>query len=159
MKFKSTTLACSLLLAVASAPSFAVNETSRIWYASSLGNAAVVETTVGCIDQVMMYEKHVVTANTWNNKWFPSRDYNWTLSIFNNQNLPTSADNAKVFTLDTSRLHDSAGSTVDAQGKTYSATFYAFRAYEPTTSIRENNNVGSGSVGGYLGLDANCDAL
>jgi len=155
MKFKSSTLACSLLLTLASAQSFAFDK-SRTWYAATLGNSAVIETTVGCIDRDMMWERHVIKANAWNDQWGQNRDYEWTFSLFNNQNLPASADNAPEFVLDTSRLHDSSGSTVDAQGNDIKVTFYTIRAYEPMTSVRERNDVTPYNMIGYMGLDAEC---
>ena len=158
MKFTSVTLGCSLLLTLASAPSFALNEVRATWYASALGNSAVVETTVGCIDKEMMYEKHSVTANTWDDKWHQSMDYDWTFALYNNQRLPDSYRNGPEFIMNTSQLHDSNGSTVDAQGNAYVVNFYSLRPYEPTNSKRQRIDNASNMVG-YIGLDAQCDFL
>ena len=155
MKFKPSTLVCSLLLAVASAPSFALEDT-RTWYAGALGNSAVIETTVGCVDRDMMWERHVVTANSWNNQWFQSRDYQWTFAIYNS-NRSGAYLSGPEFTLDTSRLHDDSGSTVDAQGNDYLVTFYSIRPYEPMTSKREKTDVSPYNLIGGFGLDPQCD--
>ncbi|WDD99068.1 hypothetical protein [Thalassomonas actiniarum] len=153
MKFKSTTLACSLLV-LASASSHAL-EQSRVWYASTLGNSAVVETTVGCVDRDMMWEKHVVKANAWNDQWGQSQDYEWTFAIYNS-NRSGAYLTGPEFVLDTSRLHDASGSTVDAQGNDISVTFYTIRPYEPMTSKRERSSTPYNMIG-YMGLDAECD--
>ncbi|WDE05420.1 hypothetical protein SG34_000255 [Thalassomonas viridans] len=155
MKFKSSTLACSLLLTLASAQSFALDQ-SRTWYAGTLGNSAVIETSVGCIDQDMMWEKHVIKANAWDNQWFQSRDYEWTFAIYNT-NRSGAYLSGPEFVLDTSRLHDASGSTVDAQGNDLSVTFYTIRPYEPMTSVRERNDTTPYNMIGYMGLDAECD--
>lgn len=159
MKYKSLTLGCSLILAVASAPSFALNEVSQTWYASTLGNSAVAETTLGCIDKDMMYEKHVFKANTWDGQWHQSRDYVFTFSLFNNQRLPMSADNAPVLSFNTNELHNSNGSTTDAQGNDIEVVVYTIRPYEPITSIKSKNDVMTHYGIRYLGLDPQCDFL
>lgn len=158
MKFKSSTLVCSLLLAAASVPSFALD--TGHWYAGALGNAAVIETTVGCVDRDMMWERHVVKADSWNNQWGQSHDSQWTFSLFNH-NRAGAGLSSPEFTLDTSRLHDASGSTVDAWGNDYSVTFYSIRPYEPLTMEKDKNDDSpyfAGSLYLHLGgLDPQCD--
>ncbi|MEX2964293.1 hypothetical protein [Microbulbifer sp. TYP-18] len=155
MKFKPITLLCSLIASLVSAPSFSL-EVSLTWYASALGNNVVTETSAGCIDRDTMWERHVIKANTWNGQWGLSGDREWTFAIFNSQRPGASLDSPE-FVLDTSRLHDASGSTLDAQGNDISVTFYAIRPYEDMTARREITNISPSTTIGFFKLDAECD--
>lgn len=169
MKLTSLTFGCSLLLAMASAPSFALNEVHGQWYAMTLNGVARADVTLGCLDNKMMYEKHEFQAVTWdqmfsNNgfiwdmQWDSSPDDVFIISLFNNQRQPGSLNNAPVHSFDTARLHNSDGSTVDAEGNKLKVASYAIRPYEAITSVKSLSEKVE-MDGDVLNLDPQCHFL
>lgn len=139
-------------------PLHAYNETTHTWYTMSIGNSAVVTTTFGCIDTHLMYERHEVKASTWNNQWQAIKDYDYTFKFYDYNQLPISAQNAPVMRMHTSKLHDTSGRTIDADGNDLSVLLYSLRPYEPINS-RSGNQVGDTPLIGRLRQDPQCHIL
>ncbi|WP_281559084.1 hypothetical protein [Thalassomonas sp. RHCl1] len=160
MKFTPVILVCSFLLAAASAPSFAINEVSRTWYpaplnGSALKNAIVAETTLGCIDKDMMYVKHTFKANS--QQWYLSRDYVYLFLLLSENN--PGGYISPLLAVDTSKLHNSDGSTFDAYGNAKEVTFYNMRPYAPITSVNNRILDYPHFTRDELALDPMCDFL
>ncbi|MCX4024708.1 hypothetical protein H0A36_09600 [Endozoicomonas sp. SM1973] len=135
MKNKAAVLALGLGVSLVTGQAFSANERTLTWYSSGLGNQLVIDTTFGCIDQKMMYEKHIVKANSWNGEWDNSDNvYLFQFYPENNaynNSLPVHAVNTKL-------AHDANGKTTNAFGKPLTTTIYKFRPYAVIGGKRDN---------------------
>lgn len=161
MKFTPLALASSLLLSLVCAPSFALNEVTRIWYpapihGSLFNNGIVAETTVGCIDKDVMYIKHSFKANSSDDTWQLPGDYIYRFVLLSDQpNAQLPALNA----FPTSRLHNSNGSTLDARGNDMEWTSYHITRYVPITSVNHAIMSFPHFTRQSLDIDPQCDFI
>ncbi|MBU2712060.1 hypothetical protein [Zooshikella harenae] len=128
--------ALGLSLSLVAGLAFSANERSFTWYSASLGNQLVIKSTFGCIDQEMMYEKHVIKATDSSGNWRHNDDV--YLFQFYPENNPYN-NNLPVHTVDTKLVHDANRKTTDSLGKPITMTIYKFRPYTVIAGLRDNN--------------------
>ncbi|WP_027709583.1 hypothetical protein [Zooshikella ganghwensis] len=135
MKMK-VAAALGLSLSLVAGQVFSANEKTFTWYSFSLGNQLVTKSTFGCIDQDMMYEKHIIKANDSSGNWRHNDDvYLFQFYPENNaynNNLPVHAVNTKL-------VHDANRKTINSLGKTITTTIYKFRPYTVIAGLRDNS--------------------
>ncbi|MGI0117044.1 hypothetical protein [Zooshikella sp. RANM57] len=126
----------SLSLSLVAGQAFSANERTFSWYSASLGNQLEINSTFGCIDKKMMYEKHIIKAMGDLGEWsFSDGVYLFQFYPENNaynNNLP-------VHHVDTKLVHDTYGKTTNALGKPITTTIYKLRPYSVIGGIRDNN--------------------
>lgn len=153
---KYSSLIVTLTASLLSFSAQASNEHNQIWYSTSLGNQLEINTTFGCIDADMMYEKHIIKANTWNGTW-SSSDSDYMFAYYAN-GLGYSTE-TPVIAFNTSEVHLPNGSTIDANGDDITHTVYIMRKYVPIYGRKDRASSPYWGILNNLSIDLECSVL